>query len=77
MLARQDSDLTAHVYLWRAADLFRASHKSEKDGKAFSIHLDDLPEPLVRCKKPFDWKRIGCIIFESDRDISVNRAINV
>lgn len=49
--------------LYSAKDILETQHRVEKDGKAFSISVVDLPKALFACNKPFKWEGLVNAIF--------------
>ena len=60
VLARKDDQLL----LYRAAEVLAApctAHGADK--KSFHVRLDDMPQPLFSCCKPFQWGEVRSRIF--------------
>lgn len=49
--------------LYMATDMLAAEHRPAPDGKSFTVHVNDLPTPMFRCKKPFSWHDVKENIF--------------
>ena len=60
LLVRQDES----TVLYDAWPIFQVtSTKVERDGKSFSIVVDDMPAPIWSGKKPLDWDGLRHAIF--------------
>lgn len=59
IVARKDDDMI----VWEGRAVMMSTHIPGTDSKSFSIHKDELPEPLFQCHKPFKWEGVKRAVF--------------
>lgn len=64
ILARKDqSNGGASIYLWPGRIAVDTPRKVEKEGKSYSVLMEDLPPPIFGCAKPFKWELLVANLF--------------